>query len=342
MAILEADLSDALRAWREERRSAWLYRKLSDRESGTPLQLLFLELAAAADRQADMWRSVVVAQGRQLPDFSPGWRAYLAARLLCWFEPRSLRPLLASMKVRGLSVYTDSHAATERRHSPLSGAHDLRAVVFGMNDGLVSNLALMFGVAGASGAVDAALLAGAAGLLAGSLSMAAGEYISVRAQRELHESQIALERAELDHYPEEEAGELAAIFVARGMTPAQARSLADGLVADPDLALQTLAREELGLDPQALASPWRAAVASFLAFAVGAAVPLLPLLLVVPGHALLASAAASAVALIAFGAAVALFSGQDVVPASARMLLIGAGAALATWLIGSALGVAVA
>ena len=347
MDVLETHLSGRtqhalLQSWAEERQSAWLYRHVSDAECGNARQMLFLELAAAADRQAAAWAAELAANGVAVPEWRPTLRAWLVALLLRRFSPMTLRPLLAALKVRGLSVYSPVHGAdVERPHRALAGGNDLRAAVFGVNDGLVSNLSLICGVAGAGGGDQPVLLAGLAGLLAGSLSMAAGEYVSVRAQRELHDNQITLERAELEQYPEAEAGELATIFEARGMDAADARRAADALIADPDRTLATLAREELGLDPDNLASPWRAAIASFIAFCVGAVLPLAPFLFSGGSAALDAALVVSSFALLAIGAVVALFSGGRVIPAALRMLAIGLGAAGITWVIGRALGVAV-
>lgn len=347
MDVLEAHLSrqnheSLMRSWAEERQSAWLYRRVSDVESGNPRQLLFLELAAAADRQAGVWATALSAAGLSVPVWRPTLRARLVALLLRYMSPVTLRPVLAAFKVRGVSVYAVAHGAdSERPHGALAAGNDLRAAVFGVNDGLVSNLSLICGVAGAGAGEPAVLLAGLAGLLAGSLSMAAGEYVSVRAQRDLHDNQIALERAELEQYPEAEAGELATIFEARGMGADAARRAADALIADPDRALATLAREELGLDPDNLASPRRAAIASFVSFCVGAVLPLAPFLFAAGDIALKAALAASSLGLLVVGAAVAMFSGGRVITSSLRMLLIGLGAAGVTWLIGRALGVAV-
>jgi VIT1/CCC1 family predicted Fe2+/Mn2+ transporter len=350
--LSEQDTSHALGSWAEERQSAWLYRRVSDAESGTARQHLFLELAAEADRQAGLWAARLAERGVPLPAWRPSLRARLVARLLRYCEPATLRPLLAALKVRGMSVYVSAYSATgqsttghtkdgERRHRVLADGNDLRAVVFGVNDGLVSNLSLMFGMAGSGAGDSAVVLAGVAGLLAGSLSMAAGEYVSVRAQRELHDNQIALERAELDAYPEAEASELATIFEARGMGREAARQAADALIADPDRALATLAREELGLDPDSLASPWRAALASFFAFCVGATIPLLPFTLATGMDALAGAVVLSSAALMGVGALVALFSGGAAARSALRMLAIGLGAAAVTWMIGRALGVAV-
>ncbi len=168
-------------------------------------------------------------------------------------------------------------AGGERWHrSARSGT--LRAIIFGVSDGLVSNLSLVMGVAGASGQSDFILLAGIAGLLAGAFSMAAGEYISMQSQRELFERQIELERAELEAMPDEEQRELAALYMAKGFSRAEADAIAERMFRDPQTALDTLVREELGLDPDELGSPWGAAIGSFLAFAVGAVIPVIPYL----------------------------------------------------------------
>ena len=215
----------------------------------------------------------------------------------------------------------------------------LRAAVLGANDGLISTASLVLGVVAAGGETSAVLVAGTAGLVAGALSMAAGEYVSVRSQRELFEYQIGLEREELAEYPEAEAEELALIYAARGIDPADARRMADQLVANPEHALDVLAREELGLNPDDLGSPWGAAISSFLAFAVGATLPLLPFLF---GAALPMAAyvggALSAAGLFATGAAMSLFSGRNALGGGFRMLAIGGGAGALTFAIGHLLG----
>jgi VIT1/CCC1 family predicted Fe2+/Mn2+ transporter len=219
------------------------------------------------------------------------------------------------------------------------GSGSLRAAVFGVNDGLVSNASLILGVAGAGSDSATVLLAGVAGLLAGAFSMAAGEYVSMRSQREMYEYQIALEKAELEVYPEEEAEELALIFEARGMAADEARQYSAQLIADPARALETLTREELGLNPGELGSPWGAALASFVAFAIGGVIPLVPYLAARGHHALGASIALSAAALFAVGAAISLFTGRSALAGGLRMLGIGAAAGAVTYAIGSAVGV---
>jgi VIT1/CCC1 family predicted Fe2+/Mn2+ transporter len=223
-----------------------------------------------------------------------------------------------------------------------SSSTSLRAAIFGVNDGLVSNLSLVMGVAGAEPGNHFILLAGIAGLLAGAFSMAAGEYVSISSQREMFERQIALERDELAENPEEEEHELALIYRAKGLPVAESNRLAATLMRDRDVALDTLAREELGLDPSELGSPVGAAVSSFTAFAAGAAVPVLPYLFVGGFAAFLVSVVLSVVALFAVGAGVSLVTGRSLVFSGVRMVLIGGAASVVTYLVGKVIGVSIA
>jgi VIT1/CCC1 family predicted Fe2+/Mn2+ transporter len=203
-----------------------------------------------------------------------------------------------------------------------------------VNDGLVSNTCLVMGVAGAAAEPSVLILTGVAGLLAGAFSMAAGEYISMLSQKEMFEHQIAQERDELERYPAEEAEELALIYNARGLPMEEARGVAKKLTADPEQALDTLAREELGLNPDDLGSPVGAALSSFIAFSIGASLPLVPFLLgLTPGVPI--AAAISGAALFVVGAVLSLFSGRSAWLGGLRMCLIGSAAAAATYGIGS-------
>jgi VIT1/CCC1 family predicted Fe2+/Mn2+ transporter len=341
------------RGWHYEKESAWLYLRVAAAEPDPRKSRLFLQLAAAAEEQAAKWLS---GSGHN-PDrvFLPTLRARIVAQLIRRFGPRSLRPVLAAMKLRGLSLYSaptvgaghaGGHAMPTslsevgaRHRSSLGG--NLRAAVFGVNDGLVSNASLVLGVAGAGAANSYVLMTGAAGLLAGALSMAAGEYVSVRTQREMYEYQIALERDEVAEYPEEEAEELALIYEARGVGLEQARELSRSLLSRPDQALDVLAREELGLNPDDLGFPWKAAAASFLAFAAGAAVPLLPFTLHIHNVSPLGiTVALTCTALFLIGMALSLFTGRDAIRGALRMVVIGGGAGMVSFLVGKALGIA--
>jgi vacuolar iron transporter family protein len=342
-------------SWYHEKESAWLYRQVAAAEPDPAKSELFLKLAAAAEEQAVKWQRAAAREAAGAPKervFVPALRARIVARLLRRFDPRSLRAVLAAMKLRGLSVYSapqaiaghpmpTSLAQVGARHRSVLGG-SLRAGVFGVNDGLVSNVSLVLGVAGAGAAGRYVLTAGVAGLLAGALSMAAGEYVSVRSQREMYEYQIALEREELAEYPEEEAEELALIYQARGVDLEQARAMSRSLLSRPRDALDALAREELGLNPDDLGSPWQAAASSFVAFAVGAVVPLLPFFVGLDAlHATIAAALLTLVALFAVGLALSLFTGRDALRGALRMVAIGGGAGSVSLLVGRALGVAI-
>ena len=342
-------MSNPLESWGEEQRSAYLYRACSEAEAGTPRADLFARLAVEAEAQAAIWRAQLTASGKPAPQpFVPDLRTKLVARLVQFFGPRRLRAILAAMKVRGMAIYTQrepgGHSAPvagsiEHRHRGLGGGGNLRAAVFGINDGLVSNASLIFGVAGASADPSLVLLTGVAGLTAGAFAMATGEFVSVRSQRELFEYQIGLEREELKEYPDAEAQELALIYKAKGLSGAEAQRLAKKLVSDPEHALDTLAREELGLNPDELGSPWGAAISSLLSFALGAAIPLLPFALGAGAKGLPIAAALTAVALFAVGATLSLFTGRAAVPSGARMLLLGGLAAAVTYGVGRLFGV---
>jgi vacuolar iron transporter family protein len=215
----------------------------------------------------------------------------------------------------------------------------LRAAIFGISDGLVSNLALVMGVAGATADNRFIVFSGIAGLLAGSFSMAAGEYISMQSQRELFQRQIDLEREELRIMPEAEELELAAIFRAKGLSVAEAKLVAHRLMQNPEQALDTKIREELGLDPNQLGSPWGAAGYSFLAFAIGAFLPLLPFLLTTAPRATFLSVTLALVALFIVGVGVSLLTGRGAIFSGLRQALIGGAAAVVTYAVGLFIGV---
>ncbi|MBI4192045.1 MAG: VIT1/CCC1 transporter family protein [Betaproteobacteria bacterium] len=335
--------------WVEEKRAAYLYRVVSEVESGTPRESLFRELAGAADEQAAIWANAARNGGARVPEsYLPDLRTRIVAALVRRFGPYALRTMLAAMKVRGMVIYAKSMPGhfmspalqgPEHRHRGVAGGGNLRAAVFGVNDGIISNASLILGVAGAGADNALIVLTGIAGLVAGAFSMAAGEYVSVRSQREMYEYQIGLEREELDQYPEEEAEELALIYAARGVEPAAAKQLADSLLADREHALDTLAREELGLNPDELGSPWGAAMFSFVSFAAGGVVPLLPFLSGVGEASLPVAIVLTATALFGVGATLSLFTGRSAWTGGLRMLAIGAAAGGVTYLVGKLLGV---
>src|SRR6476469_7028303 len=342
-----------LESWSEEQRSAFLYRACAEAENGTVRAELFRRLAGEAEAQAAIWRAQLTARGHAAPGpFVPDARTRLVANLVQWLGPRRLKNVLAAMKVRGMTIYGSappaepghvapvSGALLERRHRGLGGGGNLRAAVFGVSDGLVSNAGLILGVAGATGDARVIVLSGVAGMAAGAFAMAAGEYVSVRSQRELYEHQIALERDELKQYPEAEAQELALIYTAKGLPVKQADRLAKRLVADPENALDTLAREELGLDPDQLGSPVGARSSSLGAFVAGAFVPLAPYLFVGGANALWWTIGVTAAGLFGVGAVLSLFTGRNALYSGSRMLALGALAGGVTFALGRVLGVA--
>lgn len=224
----------------------------------------------------------------------------------------------------------------EHHHRDIQGGA-ARAAVFGVSDGLTSNVSLILGIAGASPTSGVVRLAGLAGLIAGSFSMAAGEYLSMKAQTELFEAELDLERREISRRPESERRELAAIYRSRGVDQQTADKLATEMHRDPDLALETHAREELGINPDSLGSPVQAAVSSFLSFAVGALVPLIPWFFARGTGAVLASVVLGAVAAVVVGAALSRFTRRSALFSASRQLAVVAAAAVVTYGIGRAL-----
>lgn len=345
---------DLLQSWRHECRSALLYHVIAEREPLAHRKALFLALAEEAEKQAQLWTAEAAGAGCAVPaSYRPDGRARCVVLLLQLLGPQRLKSVLAAMKIRGLSIYDTArrpgfHPVPQSveevgaSHRSAGGSSGLRAAVFGVNDGLVSITCLVMGVAGAASNHATILLTGLAGLLAGAFSMAAGEYVSMRSQREMFEYQIGLERAELAQYPEEEAAELALIYRARGMAETEAKALAEHMVADPEVGLDTLAREELGLNPDDLGSPWLAAISSFLAFILGGTLPLLPFLVGVERSALPLSVGLAATGLFLIGLALSLFTGRNAIWGGLRMLIIGGTAGLLTYWIGYWLGVSIA
>lgn len=216
-----------------------------------------------------------------------------------------------------------------------------RATVFGVSDGLVSNVALILGIAGASTDGSLVRLAGLSGLLAGAISMAAGEWVSVRAQNELIERELEIERRSLEENPIAETKELAAIYRQRGIRADHAARVAEDIMNDPEVALDVHAREELGIDPRGVGSPLTVAVASFFAFTVGAVLPLIPWFFTDGNAATIASVIVGVVAAAIVGVALAVFTERSRFRTALRQVLVAAGACTATYLIGSALGVSI-
>lgn len=349
-----------------ERHSADLYAGLADAATGERREIL-TELAAVERRHAAHWADKL----RDLGEAVPGWRGSgPRTAMLAWLARRfsidSVLPYLERAEHADAGLYegdpdaTAAMAVDERSHARvltrLRGVEDLpdgrtrepwhrsdrsgalRAAVFGVNDGLVSNASLVMGFAGSGAASTAILFAGLAGLLAGAFSMAAGEYISMRSQREAYQREISLEAQELREDPDAEAEELALIYRAKGLDSEQATLVAAEIMKDREVALDTMAREELGLDPAELGSPWSAAISSLLSFALGAVVVVLPYLLGSGQAALMCAIAFAALALFAVGSAIGVMNGRGAWRSGARQLLIGGTAALLVFGIGHLLG----
>ena len=348
-----------------------LYRAMAAAEADEQRVAIFEKLAQNEERHAQRWARLIQAGGGVVPTHKPSARVHLLGWMARRFGTGRVVPIISSMEARDEAGYMrqpeaaglpaeerahsrtlmamqgkpttgqESIAGTERWHLTATGG-GLRAAVFGINDGLLSNFSLVMGFAGAEAKPQYIILAGVAGLLAGSFSMAAGEYVSVRAQREVFEQQIAIEKEELEMSPKEEEEELSLIYQAKGIPAVEADRLAQRIIQNPKTAIDTLAREELGLDPSGLGSPWTAAMSSFFAFVLGAFVPVAPYLLTSGMRAWIASAALSFCALFIVGAVLSIFTARGPLLSGARMLGIGLLVSTITYFVGWALGVSVA
>jgi len=250
--------------------------------------------------------------------------------------------ILRSILEKEPEVSGGNLAKLEKRHRSVGG-NAIRAAVLGGNDGLVSNFSLVMGIAGASPDQSGVLVAGLAGLLAGALSMALGEWISVKSSQELYENQMQLEMDELETNPEGERREIALIYMAKGIPKDQASQIADDIMKDTGRAHELLVKEELGINAEELkGSALEAAIFSFVLFAIGASIPVLPFMFTSGMKALVISVAGSALGLFLIGAAITLFTGRNVWFSGARQMLFGLIAAAITFGIGRIIGVAIA
>lgn len=366
------DVARFRRNLQDELDGAALYAALAEAEQDQARKDLFRELSKAEAEHAGHWRKKLAAAGVQAPDFTPSVRTRWLGQLARWFGTRFVLPAIAAAEVADrdkyvlqadagtLSAEEEQHAemvqalAGRGRPSPTIGAdiakaerwhrgasgNELRAAVLGANDGLVSIFLLVMGVAGAGVESKIIALTGVAGLIAGAVSMALGEWLSVTNARELAHTQIAREREELEETPEAEQKELALIFQAKGLDRAQAHNVAASLMRDKETALHTLAREELGIDPaDPGGNPWSAAGFSFAAFAVGGLFPVLPFVLTTGTLAVGVSVGISTVGLAVIGAVTSLFNGRSLLFSAVRQVLIGWLAAAVTYLTGVLLGV---
>ena len=348
-----------------------LYLLLADAEDDPNLKKVFERLAESEKRHIDLWQEKLREAGADIPSFRPSMQVRVLGWLARRFGTGFVTPIVERMELNAVTMYDDqpeaiaeglpgserSHARLfqelgrqpgesvdvarlEGRHRSASG-NALRAAVLGANDGLVSNLSLVMGFAGADPGREVVALAGIAGLLAGAFSMAFGEWISVRSSREAFDRQVEIEREELEMNPEEERAELVLIYQAKGLSEEAARMTADRVFQNSETALDTLVREELGMSEDSAASASVAAVTSFLLFAVGALLPAFPWFFADGGLAIGLSLGLGAVGLFVLGAAVTLWTGRSALYSGGRQLALGLAAAGVTYGIGAALGVAI-
>jgi VIT1/CCC1 family predicted Fe2+/Mn2+ transporter len=370
MSEVKIDVPRYRENYQDEIDSAYLYQVIASIEKQEPLAQVYRRMSEVEREHAVYWKDQLEKAGAEIPT-KPAWRIYVLAWLARRFGPGFVLPTIVGREAKGTAKYSGqpapaeaNMAVQERSHAHLllkiaskktegmegghlaqlegrhrGGGNALRAAVLGANDGLVSNLSLVMGVAGADMSAKAIIITGLAGLLAGSASMALGEWLSVQSARELYENQIAIEAREIRIRPKEEEEELALIYQAKGLPKDQAHALAARIMADDSISLDTLAREELGVDPEEMGgSAWVAAFTSFLLFAVGAVIPLFPFLFLSGVTAVLVSLGVSALGLFVIGASITLLTGKNAVQAGIRQILIGLTAAGIIYGIGRLIG----
>ena len=365
------NMDPIIAAYLDERNSALLYQTLSEVEKDPRLEEVYRRISASETHHAEVWKAKAEEKGLQLPEYRPSGRIRTLIWLARRFGPSMILPTIQGMEQTGTADYAKIPGAAkmmgqEQAHAKLidiitgsvkggvegsvlaqiegrhrsGGGNALRAAVLGANDGLVSNLSLVMGVAGATlDQSHSVLIAGVAGLLAGAISMALGEWLSVTSSRELYKNQIATEAMEIEENPEEEIAELTMIYESRGIKPDTAKSLANQMLADKSSALDTLSREELGVNPQELGgSAWEAAITSFFLFAIGAILPVAPFIFLSGYTAVFVSIGFSVLGLFGLGAAITLFTGRKVLYSGMRMVVFGLIAAGVTFGIGRLIG----
>ena len=368
------DIKRYIANWDDELNGAMLYDAMAEKEKDLRIAGIYGKLAETERLHAKTWEANIIKAGGKVPKFRPSWRT----RTMIWLANRmgieAVLPTISGIETSASNNYVGQTeakgmAASERGHAMLlsqikatakggieggllarlegrhrsAGGNALRAAVLGASDGLLSNFNLIMGVAGAAVSQSSILLTGFAGLLAGSISMALGEWISVQSSRELYKKQIASEAEELENAPEEEIEELALIYQARGLNEEMAGNMARQVMANKDTALDALVRDELGLNPDDLGgSAWEAGITSFFLFAIGAVIPVIPYFFLSGNHALAGSAIISCAGLFAIGAAITLFTGRSVLFSGSRQILFGLAAAAVSFLIGHLIGVSIA
>jgi len=358
-----------------ERDAVFLYGRLAEAEANPDLAKLYRKLAETEERHVAFWEGRLKEEGAEVPPFRPSFRTRLTARFASRYGAQSVVRSIAKVEMgaaKGYDGQSDAESVgmpgEERSHARVFGAlaresgglaggevarfegrhraggNALRAGTLGANDGLLSVYSLVMGVAGAGVGKREILVTGVAGLLAGALSMALGEWISVQSSRELYERQIGIERDELADSPQEEMEELALIYQAKGLDEEQARATAERIISGGgEAALDTLVREELAIDQKELGgSAWEAAITSFGLFALGAALPVLPYVFLSGTTGILVSSVSSVVGLFAIGALTTLMTGKNTLLHGLRHVLIGLVAAGVTFGIGKLIGVTIA
>ncbi|MEP7136523.1 MAG: VIT1/CCC1 transporter family protein [Chloroflexota bacterium] len=353
---------------------AALYQVLADTEKQPQMASVYKKLAASEEKHAATWEKKLEELKVSIPPRKPTWRAATMIWLARRFGPQFVLPTITGNEKADSQAYdgqSDSEAQEfsleEKSHARLlsvastskggmsggvvaqlegrhkaGGGNALRAAVLGANDGLVSILSLTMGVAGATSSRPAILIAGLAGVLAGAGSMALGEWLSVQSSRELYEHQIKIEADEIAANPEEEQEELALIYQSKGLPEDRAKEMAAHMMADTANILDTLAREELGIDPEELGgSAYEAAFTSFFLFAFGATFPMLPYFFWSGTLAIVLSLVISAVGLFIIGAAITLMTGKSIMFSGTRQVVVGILAAALTYGIGKLIGVSV-
>jgi VIT1/CCC1 family predicted Fe2+/Mn2+ transporter len=360
----------ALSSLNDELNGAYLYDALAQAEKDSRLAEVYRRMADVERKHAAIWVERLKAAGVSIPTFAPNWRSHLLAWAAKRLGVASVLPTVIGNERKDTRKYAHTPggagmAADESSHNRLlnhvaktikggmeggalaqlegrhraGGGNALRAAVLGANDGLVSNLSLVMGVAGAALNNSTILITGFAGLLAGAISMALGEWLSVQSSRELYKHQIGIEKAELAAAPQEEAEELALIYEARGLPKDEAQRMAQHIISDPSSALEALAREELNVDPSELGgSAWEAALTSFFLFSIGAIIPVFPYIFLTGSTAVTVSMVLSGVGLFIIGAGITLFTGRNLAYSGVRQVLFGLAAAAITFGIGYLIG----
>ncbi len=354
--------------------AAFLYQKIADAETDTGIVGVFHQLSVIELGHATKMLEQVQKQGMDAALPPPSWRARVLNQIGKIFgydyiigvmmeteksiasavvqqKTASRQPVSGTENTHGKilqSLLFNKHKISGEDLSRIEGRHKtvggnaLRAGVLGANDGLVSNLSLVMGVAGATSGESGVLLAGSAGLLAGALSMALGEWISVKSSQELYERQMSLEMDEIVANPEGELHEIALIYIAKGIPEGQAHDMAAKAMSDPDHAHAILIKEELGINPEELkSSAWEAAITSFILFAIGAIIPLAPFIWTTGYMSIALSVAFSTIGLFLIGSAITLFTGKSIWFSGMRQVIFGLMAAAITFGIGRLIGVSI-